>query len=81
MPRSIHTQQYQLLCDLMMEARDGAGLTQTELAEKLGRPQSYVSKYEIGERRLDVVEFLEVMRALGVDFPKAARLLKRVNKA
>ncbi len=81
MPRSIHTQQYQLLCDLMMKARDGAGLTQTELAEKLGRPQSYVSKYENGERRLDVVEFLEVMRALGVDFPAAARLLKRVNKA
>ncbi len=81
MPRSIHTQQYRLLCELMMEARDGAGLTQTELAEKLDRPQSYVSKYENGERRLDVVEFLEVMRALGVDFPAAARLLKKVNKA
>ncbi len=81
MPRSIHTQQYQLLCDLMMKARDGAGLTQTELGEKLGRPQSYVSKYENGERRLDVVEFLEVMRALGADFPAAARLLKKVNEA
>jgi transcriptional regulator with XRE-family HTH domain len=48
-------------------ARRGSQTTQSAVARRLGRPQSYVSKYETGERRLDVVEFLEVMRALRVN--------------
>jgi transcriptional regulator with XRE-family HTH domain len=50
-----------------IQARKSAGLTQVGLADRLGRPQSFVSKYERGERRLDVIEFCEVCRALGVD--------------
>jgi len=50
-----------------VQARRDAGLTQVALAKKLGRPQSFVSKFERGERRLDVPEFLDVARALGVD--------------
>lgn len=50
-----------------MQARKDAGLTQVELANKLSRPQSFVSKVERGERRLDVVEFFEVSRAIGFD--------------
>jgi transcriptional regulator with XRE-family HTH domain len=50
-----------------IEARKSAGLTQVGLADRLGRPQSFVSKYERGERRLDVIELCEVCRALGVD--------------
>ena len=50
-------------------ARKSASLTQVGLAERLGRPQSFVSKYDRGERRLDVVEFCEVCHALGVDPP------------
>lgn len=42
-------------------------MTQEELARRLKRPQSFVSKYENGERRLDIVEFLHVTRAIGVD--------------
>ena len=49
---------------LLVEARRDAGLTQVALAKKLGRPQSFVSKFERGERRLDVTEFLDVARAL-----------------
>lgn len=56
---------HQGLRDLLVAARHSATLTQGQLAEKLARPQSFVSKYESGERRLDVVEFIEVCRAMG----------------
>ena len=57
---------YDLFCSLLREARSEVGITQTELAHALGKPQSYVSKYESGERRLDLVELDDVCRALGV---------------
>jgi transcriptional regulator with XRE-family HTH domain len=50
-----------------VEARERAQLTQGELAAVLRRPQSFVSKYERGERRLDVIEFLQVVEAMRVD--------------
>ena len=52
---------------LLIESRKGIGMTQTELAGALDKPQSFVSKYERGERRLDVIEFLEVIDALRLD--------------
>jgi transcriptional regulator with XRE-family HTH domain len=52
---------------LLVQARKHADLTQADLASRLNRPQSFVSKYERGERRLDVVEFGEVAKALGID--------------
>lgn len=51
----------------MKEMRIAAGLTQAHLAGRLNRPQSFVAKYEGGERRLDVVEFMEVAEAIGFD--------------
>lgn len=51
----------------MLEARDAADLTQAEVADQLKRPQSFVAKYEGGERRLDIIEFLQVCRALQID--------------
>jgi transcriptional regulator with XRE-family HTH domain len=53
--------------ELLVAARKKADLTQAALSSRLNRPQSFVSKYERGERRLDVVEFREVASALGVD--------------
>ncbi len=58
---------YELLQKKLVEARQSKGLTQTEIAARLGKPQSFVSKYESGERRLDVVEFLEVCQALSIE--------------
>jgi transcriptional regulator with XRE-family HTH domain len=52
---------------MLVELREAAGVTQVELAKRLRRPQSYVSKYERGERRLDVLELIEVCRALDHD--------------
>lgn len=59
--------QYAKLREQFIHARKSAGLTQVDLADRLGRPQSFVSKYERGERRLDVIEFCEVCRALEVE--------------
>ena len=65
--KSIFTPTYARFRELLIEARAARGLSQAALAERLRRPQSYVSKFERGERRLDVVEFLEVARALEID--------------
>ena len=51
----------------MIEAREQAGLTQVALGGQLNRPRTFVWKYENGERRLDLVEFIEIARILGLD--------------
>lgn len=70
MRKSTYTKQYRVCLDWLIQARKDAGLTQQQVADKLGRPQSFVAKYEGGERRLDVVEFVEIAKALGAN-PKA----------
>lgn len=65
MPRAFHSHLYDRFRDLLAHQRQSAGLTQEAVAQRLGRPQSFVAKYEGGERRLDVVEFLEVAAAIG----------------
>ena len=55
------------LIGLLVETRKANGLTHQDVADKLGKPQSYVAKVEGGERRLDVVEFIEMARALGAE--------------
>jgi transcriptional regulator with XRE-family HTH domain len=65
--RSVFTPDYERFRQLLIAARKTAGVTQAELAARLARPQSFVSKIERGERRLDVVEFFEVAQALGID--------------
>ncbi|WP_420346180.1 helix-turn-helix domain-containing protein [Pelagibius sp.] len=67
MRKSVHTEQYRVLITRLTEARTDAGLTQQQLADLLGRPQSFVAKYENGERRLDVVEFLEIAGQIEAD--------------
>lgn len=67
MAKSLHTPEYEYFRSLLVIAREKAGLTQAEVSTKLGRPQSFVAKYEGGERRLDVVEFIQVCGALSVD--------------
>jgi ribosome-binding protein aMBF1 (putative translation factor) len=66
MTKSIHTDGYQELIGILVDARGARGLTQQQLADRLGKPQSFVAKYEGCERRLDIVEYIEVGRKLGV---------------
>ena len=67
------------LRELLTEARTKVGLTQIDVAGRLGRPQSFVSKYESGERRLDVVEFLEVCAAAQADPVRVLREVEMVR--
>jgi ribosome-binding protein aMBF1 (putative translation factor) len=77
MTRSAFSRQAEQFREMMRAERERAGLTQTMLSQQLERPQSYVSKYERGERRLDVIEFLEVARIVGFD---ASRFIERLQQ-
>lgn len=69
---------YQSLSQVLIEARTDAGLTQRALAARLKRLQSFVGKTEGGTRSLDVIEFIQIARALKID---PAKLLNRVIEA
>jgi transcriptional regulator with XRE-family HTH domain len=62
---------------LLRSLRERAGLRQEDVAKSLGKPQSFVSKYEGGERRLDMIDVREICRALGISLVELARLLER----
>lgn len=84
MPKSIYSADQKKLEELLRQIRQDAGLTQEDLAAKLGRPQSFVSKYESGERRLDVLELREVCKALKITLTgfveKLEGLLRRAGR-
>jgi ribosome-binding protein aMBF1 (putative translation factor) len=65
--RSIFTEAYALFLTELIAARRAACVSQVELAARLKKPQSFVSKVESGARRIDVVEFMTIMHALGLD--------------
>ncbi len=67
---------YALLREALIAARRENGLTQSEVAERLGKAQSFVSKYESGERRLDVIEFIEVCQILSI---KPATIIRKLE--
>ena len=65
MDKSIHSKEYKIVLERMRKARLEAGLTQVQVAKKLGHHQSYVSKIESGERRIDVVELNKFAKLYG----------------
>ena len=80
MPPLSYNDAYLLLQSMLKKLRRDKGVTQAALAELLGMPQSYVSKYEIGERRLDLIETFEICRVLGIDFVAFVKqLTKRIE--
>jgi len=67
LPKTIHTERHRKLRELLKAERNAAGLTQTVVAQRLGMPPSFVAKYEGGDRRLDVLEYLDVAAVIGFD--------------
>ena len=76
MPKSIYTERHKKLCELLRKQRKAAGLTQTIVAERLGKPPSYVAKYEGGDRRLDILELMDIAAAIGFDPCRLIRALR-----
>ena len=67
MARDLYSPQYDRLRELIIAARQRAGLTQVELGKKINRPQSYVTDFERAERRIDVIEYISLAKAIGFD--------------
>ncbi len=67
MSKSIHTALYKRLRQLLVSYREKGEMTQSELAAAIGKPQSFISKVESGERRLDIVELIQILNALHAD--------------
>ena len=80
MNKTIHSRQSECVCKTLVALRLKAGLTQRQLAQKLGRERSLVGRLELGERRLDMVEFFWFCRACETDPAKeACRLMRKLK--
>lgn len=75
--RQLRTVRHRRLIEEVAAARKAAGISQRALAERLKRSDSFVSKFEAGERRLEVCEFVELCEAIGAD---AAQLIRRIQR-
>ncbi len=73
--KSIYSEKHKKLCRLLVEARKKAGLTQQDLADKISKPQSFVAKVEGGERRLDVIELMEIAAILSLDIRTVLKVI------
>lgn len=77
MPKAHSVSAQEQLQTLLRQVRADAGLTQTDVAQRLCQPQSFVSKYESGERRLDILELREVCQAIGIPLSEFIRRLEQ----
>lgn len=75
--RSPRARDYHRLSQFLLQARLDAGMTQHELARKLGKAQSFVTKYETGARKIEILSFVKICRALGLN---PSREMRRVLK-
>jgi transcriptional regulator with XRE-family HTH domain len=76
--KKAYIEQRNRLIALLREMRVEAGLTQTDLATRIDKDQTFVSKYESGERRLVVLELREICQAVGVSLEKFVKRLEKV---
>ncbi len=78
MKKSLRSKEQLKLQKLLADIRKEAGLRQVELSKRLEKPQSFVSKYETGERRLDLVEIHQICKAIGISFVKFAQRFDKI---
>src|SRR4051794_7552513 len=78
--RTLGSPRHRALVELVIRERKARDLTQVQVAKKLRRYQSYVTLLETGQRRLDVVEFMDIADAIGFDAPAAIRSLYKIPK-
>ena len=78
MPRALFSESYKAMLAVVVAMRKQSGVTQAQVADRLGRPQSFMSKIERGERRLDIAEFCDLAEAMGM---KPDEMLQRVIAA
>ena len=68
MAGTVHSDSYRRFLKALVAQRGNAGFSQAQLAARLGKPASFVGKYELGERRLDIIELMVILRELDADF-------------
>lgn len=82
MPKSVFTKRYRIFREELVKTRENAGLSQDQLAKRIGWDQTYVSKIERGVRRVDVIELIAVCEAIGIDAADFMKtLLQRIKAA
>ena len=74
--KTLNSRRHKSLVDLLVKRREVIGMTQAELAARLGQYQPFVARLESGQRRIDVVEFLELSEILGFDAVQAIKTIK-----
>ncbi len=77
MDKSIYAAEQDRLCDLLRQIRMAAHLRQRELSDRLRKPQSFVSRYESGQRRLDLLELHQICRAVGISLTEFVERFER----
>lgn len=79
MPKSLNSPRHELVKAALIEQRKAVGMSQTEVATRLGRPQSYIAKIEGGERRIDFVELIDLAQVIGLDLEALVRRASKVS--
>lgn len=80
MPKTIRSPRHERLVDMIAAARKRSGLTQVEVAAQLGRHQPFIANIEAGQRRVDLIELIDLAEIIGLDLGKLLRELKRLPR-
>lgn len=75
--KTIYTDEYVVVLRLLKQAREAAGITQVDLAQRLGQTQSFVSKIERGDRRLDIIQLRTILQHCSVTLPSFVGLMEK----
>jgi transcriptional regulator with XRE-family HTH domain len=77
---TLGTKQHKMLIAILIAKREASGMTQTELAKNLGEYQSFIARLESGERRVDVIELIQLARALNFDAAAVVREVEGIEE-